>query len=177
MKLFLKTLLALVLGIFLSACAHTDSSSPIPMTPEQAQAIIAQTEDKVSIAKDVWIASGLTEFEYDVLWHDKTERAGTGDLLHEKRTGIFVTKGCKIPVFKSEHKYDSGTGWPTFYEVLDKDNIVLKEDNSLLGHRRIEVESKCGEHLGHVFPDGPQDKTGLRYCINSAALEFIPEKS
>lgn len=147
------------------------------MTPEEAQTIIDQTEDKESIAKEIWIASGLTEFEYDVLWRDKTERAGTGDLLNEKRPGMFVTKGCRIPVFKSDHKYESHSGWPSFYDVFDEDNIVLKEDYSLLGQKRIEVESKCGEHLGHVFPDGPQDKTGLRYCINSAALEFVPEES
>ena len=147
------------------------------MTPEEAQIIIDQTEDKASIAKAVWLAAGLTDFEYQVLWQDKTERAGTGALLNEKRVGTFVTKGCKVPVFKSDHKYESHSGWPSFYDVFDKDNIVLKEDTSLFGQKRIEVESKCGEHLGHVFPDGPQDKTGLRYCINSAALEFVPEES
>jgi len=143
------------------------------LSPTEAQAIIEQTEDKTTIDKSVWLASGLTAEQYHVLWKKGTERPFTSPLDDEKRAGTFVTAGCGIPVFSSEHKFDSGTGWPSFWEVVDAENVVLKQDNKF-GWNRTEVLSKCGEHLGHVFNDGPGDKTGLRYCINGAALKFVP---
>ncbi len=144
------------------------------MDKQKAQAFIDQATDKSAVPKEVWLTSGLTEAEYHILWEKGTERAGTSPLNEEKRKGKFVTKACGLEVFSSDHKYESGTGWPSFWEA-NKENIVLEEDHSW-GMKRIEVKSKCGEHLGHVFPDGPSDKTGLRYCMNGAALEFIPEK-
>lgn len=152
------------------------NSSTTQMDKQKALVTITRTADKSRISKAVWLASGMTELEYNVIWEEGTERPRSSALDNEKRPGKFITKACGLEVFSSEHKYDSGTGWPSFYEA-NKDNIVLKEDRSWLGIKRIEIESTCGEHLGHVFKDGPKEKGGLRYCMNGAALVFVPEES
>ncbi|MFW9983539.1 MAG: peptide-methionine (R)-S-oxide reductase MsrB [Candidatus Odinarchaeota archaeon] len=115
----------------------------------------------------------LSEEEYRVLREKGTERPFTGQYWKHKEKGTYKCAGCGVELFSSDTKFDSGCGWPSFYAALDKDKIEEKLDLSH-GMRRIEVLCKnCGGHLGHVFDDGPQDKTGLRYCINSVSLNFV----
>lgn len=115
----------------------------------------------------------LSPEAYYVLREHGTERAGTSPLTHEKREGMFACAGCGKELFTSETKYDSCTGWPSFYAPTGQDAVATSEDTSW-NMRRTEVHcADCGGHLGHVFPDGPQP-TGLRYCMNGAALSFKP---
>jgi peptide-methionine (R)-S-oxide reductase len=118
----------------------------------------------------------LTEFEYHVLRQAGTERAYTGELLEEDREGIFSCRGCGAELFRSNAKFDSHCGWPSFYEPQEGDAVELLEDRSH-GMSRVEVRCKnCGSHLGHVFEDAPQTPTGDRYCINSVSITFIENK-
>ncbi len=117
----------------------------------------------------------LDKTEYYVLREQGTERAGTGELLNVKDKGVYKCRGCDLPLFSSDTKFKSGTGWPSFYTPIDKAHIEEHVDNSY-GMRRVEVHcARCGGHQGHVFPDGPQP-TGLRYCINSVSLTFEKEE-
>ncbi|MBB5373767.1 peptide-methionine (R)-S-oxide reductase MsrB [Acidocella aromatica] len=114
----------------------------------------------------------LTPAQYSVLRRQGTEAAFSSPLLNEHRNGIFACAGCALPLFSSKAKFDSGTGWPSFYAPLP--NAVLTADDHSFGMIRTEVHCRrCGGHLGHVFPDGPPP-TGLRYCMNGVALTFTP---
>ena len=124
-----------------------------------------------TLTDEEWRAR-LSPEAYQVLRHEATERAGTSPLNHEKRAGMFHCAGCDLPLFSSATKYDSGTGWPSFWEPLEN-AIRTKPDPGIFGDR-VEVHCRrCGGHLGHVFEDGPQP-TGLRYCINGVSLAFVP---
>ena len=115
----------------------------------------------------------LTKAQYEVLRLHRTEAPGSSPLNHEKRKGIFSCAGCALPLFSSETKYDSKTGWPSFYAPL-QNAVGTAPDRSLLMARTEVHCRRCGGHLGHVFDDGPRP-TGLRYCINGIALTFAPD--
>jgi len=116
----------------------------------------------------------LDQLQYQVLRKHGTERAGTSPLNYEKRTGTFNCAGCGTPLFESSTKYESGTGWPSFWQPIP-DAVGTSSDRSFFMTRTEVHCAKCGGHLGHVFPDGPQP-TGQRYCMNGAALKFDEKK-
>lgn len=121
------------------------------------------------------IKEKLSEKEYHVLRQKGTEKAFSGELYYEKRKGNYYCKVCGQKLFSQETKFESGSGWPSFYDAA-KGSVEFIEDNSF-GMKRIEVIcSKCKSHLGHIFDDGPKEKTGKRYCINSICLKFKEEK-
>jgi peptide-methionine (R)-S-oxide reductase len=137
--------------------------------------LISGSFDKSKMRSEEEWKKILTPQQYHILREAGTEIPFSGALDYETRKGTYYSVGCNQPLFRSEQKYDSGTGWPSFWAPISKDALVLKEDTSITGEQRIEVLDKCGGHLGHVFNDGPQP-TGKRYCMNSIALKFVPDK-
>ncbi|MDX2129385.1 MAG: peptide-methionine (R)-S-oxide reductase MsrB [Chloroherpetonaceae bacterium] len=128
---------------------------------------------KIERSEQEW-QTCLTPEEYRVLREKGTERAFTGKYYNFKDVGTYTCAACGNELFSSETKFDSGTGWPSFFKPLADSSISTDEDRSF-GMKRIEVHcNQCGSHLGHVFDDAPQMPTGLRYCINSVSLNFVP---
>jgi len=130
--------------------------------------------ERVKKSEEEWRAT-LSEEEYEVLRKKGTERAFTGRYWDEKSPGLYRCRACGAPLFSSDTKYDSGCGWPSFFQPADPSAVVTETDRSHFMVRTEVVCASCSSHLGHVFPDGPQP-TGMRYCINSVSLTLEPEE-
>ncbi len=157
----------------LSAASSAAALLAIGLLPRRALAAAAAAEVfEVSRSDAEWRAR-LTPQQYAVLRREGTERAGSSPLNQEHRAGRFACAGCALPLFSSKTKFDSGTGWPSFWQPLP--NAVGTRKDRTLGMVRTEVHCRrCGGHLGHVFDDGPPP-TGLRYCMNGLSLSFTPQ--
>ncbi len=166
----LIVLVLIIGGIFV----FENPKNPKAPSPAKSEVLVSGEFDQTKMKSEEEWKNILTPQQFEILRNKGTERPFTGELLDEKRTGTYYSVGCDQPVFRSEQKYDSGTGWPSFWDPFIPESIVLREDYEL-GYKRIEILDKCGGHLGHVFDDGPQP-TGKRYCINSLALRFIPDE-
>ena len=144
----------------------------LPLRPKEAPASQETADKAFEVVKtDAEWRRILTREQYAVLRQEGTEYAHTSPLLHEKRKGVFACAGCDLPLYSSEHKFESGTGWPSFWQALP--NAVGTKTDTKFFMRRTEVHCRrCGGHLGHVFDDGPLP-TGKRHCINGVALKFV----
>jgi len=166
MKPFLLSL-GLLLTLACKGQTHEKKGTTAPQASADSEFAIQKTDAE-------WRAQ-LSDLSYAVLRKGGTEMAGTSPLLNIHEPGTFVCAGCGTPVFKSEYKYESGSGWPSFDREIEG-NVAFSIDTSF-GMQRVEEHcAVCGGHLGHVFDDGPRETTGKRHCINGAALEFIPER-
>ncbi len=171
-RTFLKTMAGAIaipsaaLG-YKSILAATESDKPAMMDSTMADNAIV----KLELSDKEW-KDKLTPMQYKVLRKEGTEKPFTSELNDEKRDGIFACAGCDLPLFSSDTKYDSGTGWPSFYQAIPN-HIGTSTDYKLILPRTEYHCARCGGHQGHVFKDGPQP-TGLRYCNNGVALKFHP---
>jgi peptide-methionine (R)-S-oxide reductase len=155
-----------------SGLAARYASAGSPSAAPAQEAIDPSREMYGMMTSDAEWRKILTPEQYRVLRKHGTERAGTSPLDGERREGLFICAGCNLPLYSSKTKFDSGTGWPSFFDHLPK-AVGTSVDKSLFSTRTEVHCARCAGHLGHVFPDGPPP-TGLRYCMNGVAMKFIP---
>jgi peptide-methionine (R)-S-oxide reductase len=168
--LFIGLLLS---GLSFEACLQTSSEKPSVEVQSTFVDLHGDTIHAIEKSEKEW-KKQLNDLEYNVLRDKGTERAFSGKFNKFKREGIYTCNACELSLFSSASKFNSGTGWPSFFEPIDSTHI-LEVTDSAHGMKRVEVVCRrCGGHLGHVFEDGPKP-TGLRYCLNSVSLSFDPK--
>ena len=189
---FLSIILLTVIGYVMQKNTNTESNTLTKVEDTKSQMVSSSssvqedltqskeqnqgTPNKLeTLTNEDW-KKRLSADQYAVLRLGGTETPYTSDLVNEKRKGSYVTADCGELVFRSEQKFDSGTGWPSFYAPANNSAVTEKKDTTLGTARTEIISSGCSSHLGHVFNDAPQTPTGLRYCINGIALRFIPDK-
>ena len=171
--LLLSTLL---FSLILNACSQSKTQPPAGKVNHTATSFVNAKGETISTIQksDAEWKAQLDPAAYHVLREKGTERAFSGKYDDNKKEGIYTCNACALPLFSSDTKFDSGTGWPSFYAPIDKMHVLEETDNAY-GMKRVEILChRCGGHLGHVFDDGPQP-TGLRYCMNSVSLSFKPK--
>ena len=168
MKLAMTLLIALALT---GALAFAAAKAPVPGSDKKGS---KEVIEKIVKTDEEW-KKILTPEQFNVLRKEGTERAFTSPLNNIHQKGVFVCAACGLTLFSSDQKFDSGTGWPSFWAPIDPSHITTKTDRSFFQVRTEVLCARCGGHLGHVFPDGPPP-TGLRYCMNGVAMKFEPAK-